>query len=100
MELIRNNEKAVTVKTKALWEKARAKQDGWSLRGGALVHHGRLWVPGETQRAWLIEEAHARPGAAYYGVNKLRKVLSPNTTGGDWEPIARVMWLIVGYIAG
>ena len=50
MELIRDNEKAVTAKTKALREKARAERDGWSLRGGALVRHGRLWVPNETRR--------------------------------------------------
>ena len=51
LELIRDNEKAVTAEAEALREKARAEQDGWSLRGGALVRHGRLWVPGETQRA-------------------------------------------------
>ena len=76
LKLIRNNKKAVITKAKALREKAWAEQDGWSLRGGALVHHGRLWVPGEIRRAWLIKEAHARPGTAHYSANKLRKVLS------------------------
>ena len=76
LKLIRDNKKAVTAKAKALQEKARAEQDGWNLRGGALVHHSRLWVPSETRRAWLIKEAHARPGAAHCGANKLRKVLS------------------------
>ena len=42
LKLIRDNEKAVTAEAKALREKARAEQDGWSLRGGALVRHGRL----------------------------------------------------------
>ena len=76
LELIRDNKKAVTVKAKVLREKARAEQNGWNLRGGTLVRYSRLWVPGETRRAWLIKKAHARPGVAHYGANKLRKVLS------------------------
>ena len=76
LELIRDNKKAVIIEAEVLREKARAEQDGWSLRGGALVRYGRLWVPGETRRAWLIKEVYTRPGAAHCGTNKLRKVLS------------------------
>ena len=42
LKLIQDNKKAVIAKAKALREKARAEQDGWNLRRGALVHHGRL----------------------------------------------------------
>ena len=33
-------------------------------------------MPDKTLRIWLIEEAHVRPGTAYYGANKLQKVLA------------------------
>ena len=75
MELIRDKEKAVIIKAEVLWEKARAEQDGWSLYEGVLVYYGRLWVPNKMRRIWLIKEVYARPGAAYCGVNKLRRML-------------------------
>ena len=76
LELIRDNEGASTAEAGALREHAKEGHDGWSLRRGALVRHGRLWVPNEKLRTWLIEEAHARPGAAHCGANKLRKLLA------------------------
>ena len=42
IKLIRNNKKIIIIKAKVLQKKAWAKQDGWSLREGALVHHGQL----------------------------------------------------------